>query len=295
MSVAVVHPSPLAAGDLARLKGSTTVAVCIPARDEMTTVGPICTQIRRHLMDDAGLVDELVVLDDGSTDATATAAQAAGATVVRADDVLARFGRAGKGNVLWKSVAACTADVIVWCDADLTSFSPTYIERLLHPLLDSDRYDLVKAFYARPEDGAGSGGGRTTELVARPLLSRYFPDLASVRQPLGGECAIRRSLAEQLPFFTGYGVETGMLIDTAHTVGTDRIAQVDLGYRTHRHRPLTDLAEQAAIVLAVIIERAGIHPGPGANTLSRPDGTTTTIHLEQRPPLLTVPEYADRG
>jgi glucosyl-3-phosphoglycerate synthase len=292
VTVRVVTPCRLTAKQLAELKGDRRLSVCLPALNEETTVGRIAGAIRGALMlPAAGLIDELIVMDDGSVDATARVAEAAGATVVKVSDVLPeRPSGRGKGNVLWRSIAASTGDIVVWCDADLTSFTPAYVIRLVAPFLETPNdthppVQLVKGFYERPQDGSGGGGGRTTELVARPLLSMFFADLATVRQPLGGEYAITRSLAEQLPFVEGYGVEVGLLIDTLRLVGLDAIAQVDLGVRTHRHQPLSRLAAQAAEITALILQRAGIElPNPlpplvGSSGIKRP------IAVTEQPPL----------
>jgi glucosyl-3-phosphoglycerate synthase len=193
--------------------------------------------------------------------------------------------------VLWRSIAASSGDIVVWCDADLTSFTPAYIIRLIAPFLQTDGHPsprLVKGFYERPQDGSGSGGGRTTELVARPLLSMFFPGLATIRQPLGGEYAITRELAEQLPFVEGYGVEVGLLIDTLRHAGLDAIAQVDLGVRTHRHHPLAHLASQAAEITAVILQRAGVDLPNPLPPLLGPTGKQLPVVVSEQPPLASL-------
>ena len=274
------------------LKRGQRVAVCIPCRDEATTVAPLVAQIRSALVEAVPLVDDLVVLDDGSRDTTAAAAAAAGARVVDVATVTALAGAAparGKGNVLWASLLATDADLVVWCDADLTSFEPTWIVRLLLPLLSEPAVGLVKADYERPADSGG--GGRTTELMARPLLSLYFPELAGLVQPLGGEVAGRRSLLERVPFVAGWGVEVGLLIDVARTAGLGAIAQVDLGVRRHRHRPLSELAVQAAEVGATILRRAGAPLGgesAAAPALRRPTGEVVPLNLAERPPVASI-------
>lgn len=276
---------------LSHRKGSTTISVCLPARNEATTLGPILDIITAELMAPAGaaLVDELVVLDDGSTDATAAVGAAHGARVVTVDDVLPQLGPGrGKGNVLWRSLAAARGELIVWCDADVTSFRADYVTGLVAPLLSDPTIGFVKGFYDRPTAASGHGGGRVTELVARPLLSRFFPDLGSVRQPLAGEMAGRRAVLEAVPFVQGYGVETGLLIDVSRRFGIDSLVQVDLGVRRHRHQPLDALAVQATEVLQVVLDRAGLPSSHNVVELSRSDGTTVTVPLAQWPPMATV-------
>jgi glucosyl-3-phosphoglycerate synthase len=291
VAVATVVPTKATPIELAERKGEHRISVCLPARNEAATVGPICELIVRACMqpDVHGrrLVDELVVLDDGSTDDTAAIAAGAGARVVAIDDILPELPRgSGKGNVLWKSLAVSDGDIVVWCDTDLTSFTETYVTRLVAPLLDDPQVQFVKGFYRRPLDEQGHGGGRTTELVARPLLSRFFPTLATIHQPLGGECAARRSLLEQLPF-----VESGLLIDVLNLAGVDAMAQVDLGVRTHRHRGLDQLSHQAAEILAIILRRAGHDDHEVTNHLPPlvlADGSIRPVHLDERPPMRTV-------
>lgn len=287
--VRTFHPDPTWTAERALCdKGSQRIAVCIPCRNEETTIGALVTQIRTALVDAVPLVDELVVLDDSSSDATAAVAAVAGARVLPVDAVTACVGERpgrGKGNVLWASVVATEADIIVWCDADLTSFSPDWIVRLVLPLLLEPDVAIVKADYARPTDAGG--GGRTTELMARPLLSLYFPDLAALAQPLGGEMAVRRAVVEQIPFVTGWGVEVGLLVDIARSAGIGSVAQVDLGVRRHRHRPLAELAVQAAEVGATILGRAGVLPIPDGEAppaLRRADGSLVRLTLAERPP-----------
>jgi glucosyl-3-phosphoglycerate synthase len=296
--VPVLPPYWGSVAELVKAKRGRTVSVCLPARDEAETVAPIVASIVRHLMAPLGppLVDELIVLDDGSTDATAALAERAGACVVSVADVLPESGPGrGKGNVLWKSVAASTGDVIVWCDTDLTSFTPEYVTRLVAPLLQREQVDLVKGFYERPLDESGQGGGRTTELVARPLLSMFFPPLATMRQPLGGECAARRSLLERIPFVEGYGIETGLLIDTLRLIGTRHMAQVDLGVRNHRHRTLVQLSEQASEITAVVLGRAGLALPTPLPPLLDARGEAHLVEVTERPPLVEVAAYRDRA
>jgi len=294
--VALDQPQRFEASDfdltrLCDLKGTTTVSVCLPARNEAETVGQIVQTI--SVLQHRGLIDETVVMDDRSTDATAKVAAAAGARVVSVPDVLPEAGAAtGKGNALWASVAASAGDVIVWIDADLRSFTPDYVIGLLGPLLTDPEVTLVKGFYDRPT--VGGGGGRTTELMARPVLATFFPELGVIEQPLGGEYASRRSILEQLPFPQGYGVETGLLIDIAHRWGVDRIAQVDLGVREHRHQSLSALSSQAMEVLHAALLRTGADRATLSRVLMRPDEAPVEVRVDERPPLIEVPGYRDR-
>ncbi len=281
---------------LCEKKGTSTISVCLPARNEAATVGPIVQSIVNHFGAHAdggrALVDEVIVMDDRSTDATAEVAAQAGARVVSVNAVLPGAGVGhGKGNVLWKSVAASVGDIIVWIDADLRSFTPSYVLGLLGPLVTDPEVALVKGFYERPEQ-AGSGGGRTTELMARPLFATFFPELSVIRQPLGGEYAARREILEQVPFAQGYGVEAGLLIDITRRVGVDRVAQVDLGVRAHRNRPLKALSPQAMEVMHAVLRRSQLTDyGSLARTLVRPDAPPVEVQVDERPPLVETPGY----
>ncbi len=264
-------------GTPARVAGTVQprVSVCIPARNEAGTVGAIVSSIVSDLGGIGGVVHEVIVVDDSSTDDTAAVATAAGASVVRTADVLAdQPSGSGKGNAMWAGVRVAMGDIVVFCDADLESFSPSYITRLIEPLLADPSVMLVKAFYHRPTDAQGEGGGRTTELMARPLLSLLFPVLATLRQPLSGEFALRRSVAMDVPFVQGYGVEAGLLIDVLQRYGPGALAQVDVGIKRHRHRSIADLAMQAREIASVILCRSGAAlPGPPAHS-ERPPLTT---------------------
>lgn len=275
-------------------KGDTTIAVCLPARNEETTVGAICRSIRKHLMAEGRqLVDELVVVDDRSSDRTASNAASAGARVVAVDTVLPETGPgSGKGNALWNSVAATTSDIIVWCDADLRSFDVSYITRLAGPLLEDADLAMVKGLYDRVIDGQPGTGGRTTELMARPVLSLLYPRLGSIGQPLGGEYSIRRSVVERLSMVQGYGVEVALLIDVSETFGVSSIAQIDLGSRVHRNRELPELSVQASEILHTAFARAGIPFQHGwSRVLVRPDLEPVEIDVRERPPLVEVDGY----
>jgi glucosyl-3-phosphoglycerate synthase len=232
-------------------KGLRRVSVCLPARNEERTIGAVIeASVRPHLgSGGSGLVDELVVVDDGSADATAAIARRAGAMVV------SRRSGGDKGGAMAVAFDATAGDVVVFLDADVENANEHYVPRLVGPLLREEAV-LVKGFYERPLNGEPIGGGRVTELLARPLIELLFPELAEVRQPLAGETAAHRWVFEKVGFATGYGVEIGLLIDVARDIDVDSIAQVDLGIRVHRNRPLADLRPQAHDVLRTALERA---------------------------------------
>jgi len=267
-------------------KRGRTIAVCIPCRNEASTIGELVSKIRPLLAGPNPLVDELVVLDDRSQDGTGHVARQAGARVVHIDEVHALYGRGnGKGNALWATLAASTGDFVIWCDGDVTSFEASWVTRLVMPLLLEHDLALVKGCYARPTDNGG--GGRTTELVARPLISLFFPDLAGLHQPLSGEYAVRRDMIEQLPFVEGWGAEIAMLIDVADRFGAEAIGQVDLGTRIHRHQDLHSLSRQAAEVMATLLARTPAAAAFAADQLEllRPNGAHESLNLAERPPL----------
>ena len=271
------HHSAFDPAALVDAKRDTTVSVVLPALNEAATVGPIVTTFRALV--DSGLVDELVVVDPGSHDGTDEIARNAGATVVYEADVLPEHGRVpGKGEAMWKSLAATTGDVVAWVDADLHDPGPEFVYGLLGPLLTDPAVQYVKGFYERPlaERGTVSrptGGGRVTELVARPLLNMFWPELATVIQPLAGEQAGRRALLETLPFAAHYGVEIGLLIDTFARCGIDAIAQVDLDRRVHRNHPVQKLGRMAFVIQHAMLRRL---VAEGRATLS--DEAATTLH-----------------
>ncbi len=238
----------------AKARTGRTVSVCIPARDEGSTVGSVVRAVVQPFLPahgGNGLVDEVIVLDDGSLDDTAEQASDAGARVVAGPG-----GAGGKGQAMAAALAASAGDVVVFLDADVANTTPAFVTGLLGPLFATDHVALVKGFYTRPLHGEPTGGGRVTELVARPVLELLFPELSWVRQPLAGETAAHRWVFEKLGFAGGYGVELGLLIDVAQTFGPDRLAQVDLGERIHRNRPLHELRPQAVDVLRAALERA---------------------------------------
>ena len=291
------------------------ISVVIPARDEEATVGDVVGALRDELMVAVPLVDELVVMDSDSSDATAQAAARAGATVHRCRDVAPVLGTyPGKGEALWKSLLVTTGDILVFVDADLTLWGSHFVTGLLGPLLcppgatpgtdpcppaEDGETLLVKACYDRSvgdtPDGGTVGGGRVTELVARPMLNLWWPELAGVAQPLSGEWAARRSLLARLPIPVGYGVEIGVLIDTARRHGINAIAQVDLGERGHSHQADADLAVMAAELMLVVERRrfdAGIEGEQELVQFTRTAGELRprrrAVPTAERPPASSV-------
>ncbi|MEV5316984.1 glucosyl-3-phosphoglycerate synthase [Streptomyces sp. NPDC052687] len=278
-----------------------TVSVVLPALNEEETVGDIVTVIRRDLVRQVPLVDEIVVVDSGSTDRTSEVAAAAGARVVHRDEILPRLPAVpGKGEVLWRSLLVTRGDLVCFVDADLRDFSSDFVTGIVGPLLTDPDVHLVKAMYDRPLGNAAGQGGRVTELMARPLLNMHWPQLAGFVQPLGGEYAARRSLLEQLPFPVGYGVELGMLVDALHLVGLDALAQVDVGVRKHRHQDGQALGRMAAAIYRTAqLRLARAHlVRPSLTQFERVgDGfepRTYCVDTVERPPMVEIAEYAAR-
>lgn len=287
--------------ELEAAKAGRTISVVLPALDEEETIESVVDSIS-PLVD--GLVDELIVLDSGSTDDTEIRAVAAGARVVSREQALPEVPtRPGKGEALWRSLAATSGDIVVFVDSDLINPHPMFVPWLLGPLLTGDGVHLVKSFYRRPLQvgdvggGAGAtGGGRVTELVARPLLAALRPELGCILQPLGGEYAATRELLTSVPFAPGYGVEIGLLLDTFDRLGMGAIAQVNLGVRAHRNRPLAELGAMSRQVIATLLSRCGISDsGVGLTQFfavgpEGPDGQsytqqTSPVSLADRPPM----------
>jgi glucosyl-3-phosphoglycerate synthase len=288
-------------GQLEEAKAGRTISVVLPALNEEETIESVIDSIS-PLVD--GLVDELIVLDSGSTDDTEIRAIAAGARVVSREQALPEVPiRPGKGEALWRSLAATGGDIVVFVDSDLINPHPMFVPWLVAPLLTCDGIHLVKSFYRRPlnvGDAGGragaTGGGRVTELVARPLLAALRPELGRMLQPLGGEYAASRELLTSLPFAPGYGVDIGLLVDTFDRLGLDAIAQVNLGVRAHRNRPLAELGAMSRQVIATLLSRCGI-PDSGVGLTQffadGPDGSdgegytqhTSPVSLVDRPPI----------
>lgn len=256
-----------------------TVSVVLPALDEQATVAAVVESVLPSL---GGWVDEVVVVDSGSTDRTVEVARAAGARVVTREGALPGVPvRPGKGEVLWRSLACTTGELVVFIDTDLVDPDPGYVPALLAPLLADPALLLVKAHYRRPLVGAAGvdpdGGGRVTRLVARPLLAALAPGLAGLRQPLSGEYAARREFLEAVPFAPGYGVEIGLVLDAHRRGGAAAIGEVELGTRAHRNRPLHELAPMSREIVATVFARLGL-PDSGV-------GLPERARVDDRPPM----------
>lgn len=284
--------------ELEAAKAGRTISVVLPALNEEETIESVIDSISPLL---GGLIDELIVVDSGSTDDTEIRAIAAGARVVTREQALPEVPpRPGKGEVLWRSLAATSGDLVVFIDSDLIAPDPMFVPWLLGPLLTGDGIHLVKSFYRRPlnmGDGgdlsgteSATGGGRVTELVARPLLAALRPELGCMLQPLGGEYAASRELLMSVPFAPGYGVEIGLLVDTYDRLGLDAIAQVNLGVRAHRNRSLTELGAMSRQVIATLLSRCGVPDSGIGLTQFFADGEnytprTSPVSLADRPPM----------
>jgi glucosyl-3-phosphoglycerate synthase len=270
----------------ARAVEERRVSVCLPARECAPTITPIVSALAAQR--EAGVLDEIVVIDAASADDTAALAERAGAAVFQESELMPEYGPVlGKGDAMWRALSVLGGELVCFLDADTEEFSGHFVTGLLGPLLFEPAVSFVKALYRRPFSHGGvrleDGGGRVNGLAARPALELFFPELSAVRQPLAGEVAARRGLLERLPFATGYGVEIAMLIDVWREVGLDGIAQVDLEERRNRHQPLAALEPMALSVLATIASRMARE-----GRLCWAAGDTGATPLE-RPPLASLP------
>lgn len=288
-----------------------TVSLALPALNEEETVGHVIRTIRQTLMDDAPLLDEIVLIDSNSTDRTREIAAELGVPVYIHQEVLPEWGaRRGKGEALWKSLHVTRGDIVAWIDTDIVNIHPRFVYGIVGPLLANPRMKFVKGFYRRPlkvgEKVQAGGGGRVTELTARPLLNLFYPELSGVVQPLSGEYAGRRDALEQLPFFSGYGVETGLLIDVFEKYGLASLAQVDLLERVHHNQPLEALSKMSFVIIQAVIRKLERRYGQTimedvnkSMKLISYSGGSYSLEVEEiveqeRPPMLHVPEYVVR-
>ncbi|HEY1168887.1 MAG TPA: glucosyl-3-phosphoglycerate synthase [Candidatus Limnocylindrales bacterium] len=303
-------------GDLDRLvdlkrKRGLTVSLVLPALNEEETIGVIVERARLELMERHPLLDELLVIDSDSTDRTREVAAAEGARVVVHQQVLTRYGSyAGKGEALWKSLYETSGDIVVWADTDVRNWHPRMVYGTLGPLIAEERIQYVKGYYRRPIVEGGvlkeGGGGRVTELVARPLLNLFFPELSGLIQPLSGEYAGRRSLLETMPFFTGYAVEIGHLIDVVDRCGLEGLGQVDLERRVHRNQELEGLSRMSFVILQAVMKRLEERRKTRlfaelGSTMKLPRSGHGRLGLEvieladhERPPMIRIPEYLEK-
>ena len=285
-----------------------TISVGIPAINEETTIGDEVRIIREELVDRYPLVDEIAVIDGGSVDGTAERAREAGADVYLSRDHLSHLGdMPGKGDNLWKSLYLLSGDILIWLDGDIKNIHPKFVYGLVGPLLHFPKVQFVKAFYERPLQIPGDdweyGGGRVTEILVRPLLFCFFPELAQVYQPCAGEVAARRAILEELPFAAGYGIETAMLIDIFRRHGPAAVAQVNLDRRVHRHQPVNELGKMGFEIIHAFFSRLETSErlslaeplaehyrklvcGPAQYSLEE-----ATVQVEERPPMRTVSDY----
>ncbi len=303
-------------GDLSGLleakeRAGKSISVCLPSMNEASTIGTILEVARQELMEKVPLVDQLCVVDGGSEDGTRDIARAAGAEVFGQDEVLPGcFEPLGKGDALWRSLLCLRGDIVVWIDSDIRNFHPRFIYGIIGPLVTRPGVRYVKGFYQRPIRAErrllSAGGGRVTELVARPLLSLFFPELGAIIQPLSGEYGGHRELLERIPFFSGYGVEIGMLMDIYSRFGMDAIGQVDLVERQHFNQPIPALGRMSfQVIQAVLIrlrEQGKIRLledyGTEMIQVDYKDGEylldKKMLQVQERPPMVEMAEYRER-
>jgi glucosyl-3-phosphoglycerate synthase len=269
-------------------------SICIPARNEELTIGQLVSDLHDALRV-TGIVSEIVVLDDRSTDLTRLEAELAGAIVYSTGDVLSGFGPSrGKGDAMWRSLAVSEGDIVLWCDGDLQDIDVHGLGALIDQLRSDPSCVMAKGYFRRVDsNGVASEGGRVTELAARPLLSLLAPEAARIHEPLGGIFAMRRWAAERLPFEADYGVDVGLLLDTMQTYGSNSVAQIDLGELRHRNQTTEALAVQSASVERAILVRSGFDRHRLGHELNRRGKETVVITAPLRPPLRSLSSYQE--
>jgi nucleotide-binding universal stress UspA family protein len=292
-------------------KHNVTISLGLPALNEEKTIGTVIKRVKGALMDRAPLIDQMVVIDSDSTDRTVEIATELGIPVHKHPEILPETGtHRGKGEALWKSLHVLDGDIVAWIDTDISNIQPRFVYGLLGPLLREPKIQYVKGFYQRPikqgDTLQAEGGGRVTELMARPLINLFFPELSGMIQPLSGEYAGRRELLERLPFFTGYAVEIGLLIDILEQAGLPAIGQVDLERRIHRNQPLPNLSQMAYVILQGAIRKLEerhrlellTEVGRGMKLINTGKDhfnlEVREIGDEIRAPIISVPAYAER-
>jgi glucosyl-3-phosphoglycerate synthase len=287
-----------------------TISLAMPALNEEETVGRVIELMKRELMKKKPLLDEIVLIDSNSTDRTREIVKKAGVPVYIHQHLLERLGaRDGKGEALWKSLLVTSGDIVVWIDTDIVNIHPRFVYGIIGPLLLNPHVQFVKGFYRRPlkvgEKMQAGGGGRVTELTARPLLNLFYPELSGVVQPLSGEYAGRREALERVPFFSGYGVETGLLIDIYERHGLNAIAQVDLLERIHHNQRLEALSKMSFAIIQTVMRK--LESRFGGTVLEDVNRSMKLIRYgtkgysldveeiaeRERPPMIEVPEYLE--
>lgn len=291
-------------------KKNITVSLCFPTLNEAQTIRNIL-RITKEELYEPGLVDEVVVVDSGSLDSTPEIVREMGFKVYQHKEILRKYGtHEGKGEALWKSLFVLKGDIIVWCDSDIKNFGSRFVYGVLGPLILDEELYFVKAFYRRPlkiDSSYMKGeGGRVTEILVRPILNLFYPELSRLFQPLSGEYAGRKEALEQIPFFTGYGVEIGMLIEMYEKFGVERIAQVNVKRRIHRNQPLASLSRMSFGIMQAIFKKleyyGKLNINSGLNKIySQIDYidneyviTPVKIEENERPPISTIREYVLR-
>jgi glucosyl-3-phosphoglycerate synthase len=288
-----------------------SISLALPALNEEATVGNVIKTIKKSLVSDVPLLDEIVLIDSNSSDHTREIAEGLGIPIYIHQSVLPNYGaRHGKGEALWKSVYCTHGDILIWVDTDIVNIHPRFVYGLIGPLLVKPDIHFVKGYYKRPLKVAkkiqATGGGRVTELTARPLLNLFYPELSGVVQPLSGEYGGRRKILEQLSFFSGYGVEIGLLIDAFEKFGLDAIGQVDLLERIHHNQPLEALSKMSFAIIQAVMRK--LEPRYGQSILENVNKTMKLIRYEreqffldieeiaekERPPMIELPEYQER-
>jgi glucosyl-3-phosphoglycerate synthase len=291
-----------------KLQQNLKISLALPALNEEATVGKVIQTVKSELMEQIHLLDEIVLIDSNSTDRTRQIAEELEVPVIIHQNTLPQYGaRSGKGEALWKSLYVTCGDIILWIDTDIVNIHPRFVLGLLGPLLINRRIQFIKGFYRRPirvgDKIQAGGGGRVTELTARPLLNLFYPELSGILQPLSGEYGGRRAALEQMPFFSGYAVEIGLLIDIFEKFGLSAIAQVDLDERIHHNQPLESLSKMSFAIIQAVIQK--LERRFGRNILEEVNQTMKLIRYEpgrlfldveeiaerDRPPMIQLPEY----